>query len=181
MEIEVWSDVVCPWCYLGKRRLEHALEGFEHRDEVTVSWRSYELDPAAPREVDGDPTDRLIEKYGMSREQALESRAHLTRLAAEEGLEYHLERSLPTNTFDAHRLTRLAAAHGLAKEAVERLFRAYFTEGLAIGRPEVLTSLLTEIGVPEAPVRETLEGDGCGDEVRREEAQAARFGAQGVP
>lgn len=181
MHIEIWSDVVCPWCYLGKRRLEHALEEFEDHDGVTIAWRSFELDPTAPREFDGDPLERLMAKYGMTREQAEEGHARLTRLAAAEGLEYHLDRALPANTFDAHRLTRLAAEHGLESEAVERLFRAHFTDGLPIGRPETLVTLFTEIGVPEAEVRAILEGDRFADEVREEEALAARFGAQGVP
>lgn len=181
MNIEIWSDVVCPWCYLGKRRLEHALEDFENKDRVTIAWRSFELDPEAPREIDGDPLERLMAKYGMTREQAEEGHARLTRLAAAEGLEYHLDRALPANTFDAHRLTRLAAEHGLESEAVERLFRAHFTEGLPIGRPETLITLFTDVGLPEAEVREVLEGDRFADEVREEEAMAAGFGARGVP
>lgn len=181
MDIEIWSDVVCPWCYLGKRRLEHALSDFEGKDRVTVTWRSFELDPNAPAEVDGDPLERLMAKYGMSREQAEEGQARLTHLAAAEGLEYHLDRARPANTFNAHRLTRLAAQHGLEGEAVERLFRAHFTEGLPIGNPETLTTLLTGIGVPEEAVREVLEGDRFAGQVREEEALAARFGAQGVP
>ena len=197
MHIEIWSDVVCPWCYLGKRRLEHALEDFEGKDQVTVTWRSFELDPNAPREVEGDPlpphetpqapfrggpgVERLMAKYGMSRQQAEEGHARLTRLAEAEGLEYHLDRTVPVNTFDAHRLTRLAAEHGLESEAVERLFRAHFTEGMSIGRPENLSALFTEIGVPEAEIREVLGGDGFAEQVREEEALAAQFGAQGVP
>jgi len=183
MNIEIWSDVVCPWCYLGKRRLEHALDEFENKEEVTVTWRSFELDPNAPREVDldGDPLERLMAKYGMSREQAEEGHTRLTRLAEAEGLEYHLDRARPANTFDAHRLTRLAAEHGLEGEAVERLFHAHFTEGLPIGEPETLTTLLTEVGVPETEVREVLAGDRFAGEVREQEALAAQFGAQGVP
>lgn len=181
MNIEIWSDVVCPWCYLGKRRLEHALEGFENKDEVTISWRSFELDPNAPAEDLGDPLERLIAKYGMTREQAEEGQARLTHLAEAEGLEYHLDRARPANTFDAHRLTRLAADHGLEGDAVERLFHAHFTEGLPIGDPQTLTSLFTELGVPATEVRDVLEGDRFADQVREEEALAARFGAQGVP
>lgn len=181
MNIEIWSDVVCPWCYLGKRRLEHALEDFGNKDQVTVTWRSFELDPNAPREFEGDPLERLMAKYGMSREQAEEGHTRLTRLAAAEGLEYHLDRARPANTFDAHRLTCLAAEHGLEAEAVERLFRAYFTEGLAIGDGETLTALLTEVGVPEAEVEEVLGGDRFAEAVREEEGLASQFGAQGVP
>lgn len=181
MNIEIWSDVVCPWCYLGKRRLEHALDDFENKDQVTITWRSFELDPNAEREFDGDPLERLMAKYGMSREQAEEGHTRLTRLAEAEGLEYHLDRAVPANTFDAHRLTRLAADHGLESEAVERLFRAHFTEGTSIGRPENLVTLFTEIGVPEVEVREVLAGDRYADQVREEEALASSFGAQGVP
>jgi len=181
MEVEIWSDVACPWCYVGKRRFEAALEQFEHSDDVTITWRSFELDPNASQEVEGDPLERLMAKYGMTREQAEEGQARLTRLAAAEGLEYHLDRALPANTFDAHRLTRLAAGHGLESEAVERLFRAHFTEGISIGDPGTLTALLTGVGVPEAEIVEVLGGDRFTDEVREEEALAAQFGAQGVP
>src|SRR4051794_33958904 len=126
LTVEIWSDVVCPWCYVGKRRLESALAEFEHPVEVT--WRSFELDPSAPRVRDLPTAEHLAAKYGMSVEQARASQAQLTELAAADGLEYHLDRTRGGNSFDAHRMIHLAAAHGLQDAAKERLMRAYFTE-----------------------------------------------------
>lgn len=181
VKVEIWSGVVCPWCYLGKRRFERALEGFEHRDEVEVRWRSFELDPSAPGQVEGDPVQRLVEKYGTSREEVEANQARLTELAAAEGLEYHLDRTRPGNTFDAHRLTLLATAEGRGEAAVDRLFHAYFTEGEPIGDPQTLVRLLGEIGIDEQRARSVLAGDVYAGEVRAEEAEAASLGASGVP
>src|SRR5207248_8521488 len=129
MKVEIWSDVVCPWCYIGKRRFESALAGFEHRDDVEVVWRSFELDPSAPARRSGDSAQRLADKYGMSREQAVASQDRLTEMAAGEGLAFHFENAQSGNTFDAHRLLHLASERGLQDEVKERLFRAYFSEG----------------------------------------------------
>src|SRR5262249_13350685 len=127
VRVEVWSDVVCPWCYLGKRRLESALERFDHRGEFEVVWRSFELDPAAPRQRDGSAAEHLAHKYGMSAEQVAASWARLTALAEAEGLEFHLDRARGGSTFDAHRLIHLGAEHGLQEEVKERFLRGYFT------------------------------------------------------
>src|SRR5579871_1408832 len=127
MEVEIWSDVACPWCYLGKRRIEAALTQFEGRDDVNVTWRSFELDPSAPR--DGvDVATHLAQKFGMTREQALASQQRLMGIAAGDGLELHLDRAQRTNTFDAHRLVKLGAEHGIADDVKERLMRAYHSE-----------------------------------------------------
>src|SRR5690348_15277328 len=109
MQVEIWSDVVCPWCYIGKRRFESALAGFKHRDQVEIVWKSFELDPNAPRTLDHSLDEMLSQKYGMSREKAAAANARVTSLAAQEGLDYHLEQARPGNTFDAHRLIHLAA------------------------------------------------------------------------
>ena len=124
-----------PWCYIGKRRFEAALEAFEHRDEVTVMWRSFELDPEAPASAEGTATERLAAKYGMSLERAAAMHAEMTERAAAEGLEFHFELARRGNTFDAHRLIHLAATYGHQAAAQERLMRAYFTEGEAISDP----------------------------------------------
>ena len=176
LQVEIWSDLVCPWCYIGKRRFEAAVERFE--GEVEVSWRSFELDPSAPAVRDHTATDHLAAKYGMSREQAESSHAQMTELAAQEGLEYHFELARGGNSFDAHRLTHLAATQGLQDEAMERIMRGYFTEGVAIGDREALIELAAEIGLD---ARETLEGDEYADAVREDEELARRIGIQGVP
>ena len=181
MHVEIWSDIACPWCYVGKRRFESALAAFEHRDEVTVTWRSFELDPAAPRERPVDGATHLAEKYGTSREQALAMQQRMTDVAAEEGLEFRFDRARGGNTFDAHRLLHLAAAHGAQDATKERLMRAYLTEGEAIGDPETLKRLGIEAGLPADEVRELLAGDGFAAEVREDERAAAQFGIHAVP
>ena len=156
LTVEIWSDIVCPWCYVGKRRLEAALARFERPVEVT--WRSFELDPSAPRERDLPAAEHLAAKYGMSVEQAQASQAQLTELAAAEGLEYHLDRTRGGNSFDAHRMLHLAAAHDLQDAAKERLMRAYFTEAEPIGDPDTLVRLMAEIGIDEDEARAVLRG-----------------------
>ena len=181
MPVDVWSDVICPWCYIGKRRLEAALARFEHRDEVVVTWHAFELDPDAPRAQEGSLAEGLAAKYGMSLEQAHASHAQLTALAAEEGLEYHFDRAQRGNTFDAHRLIGLAAAHDRQDAMKERLMRAYFTEGAAIGDRETLARLAAEVGIPEAEARAALAGGRYSAEVREDERTGSRIGIQGVP
>ena len=177
LTVEIWSDVVCPWCYVGKRRFEKALAAFEHRDEVEVVWRSFELDPNAPPEREHSGAEHLAAKYGMSLEQAERSNAQMTELAASEGLEYHLDRTRGGNSFDAHRLIQLAKENGRGDEVMERLMRAYFTEGEAIGDAETLVRLAIEMGVDPRG----LLGGAYGDAVRQDEELARRIGIQGVP
>ena len=181
MLVEVWSDVVCPWCYLGKRRLESALDRFADRDTVRVVWRSFELDPAAPRRREGSAAQHLAGKYGMNEEQVASSWARLTMLAEADGLEFHLDRTQGGSSFDAHRLVHLGSTHDLQGTVVERLFRAYFTEGAATGEPSVLESLAAEVGLPEDEVTAMLAGHRFADEVREDERLARRHGIAAVP
>jgi predicted DsbA family dithiol-disulfide isomerase len=176
LTVEIWSDVVCPWCYIGKRRFESAAAQFD--GEVEVVWRSFELDPGAPAVRGHTASEHLAAKYGMSVEQAEASHAQMTERAAHEGLEYHFERARGGNSFDAHRLIHLAAAHGKQGEAQERVMRAYFTEGVPIGDREALVTLGTELGLD---AREALESDAYADAVREDEMLAQRIGIQGVP
>lgn len=131
MDVEIWSDIACPWCYVGKRRLEAALEQFDHRDQVTVTWRSFELDPGAPAErgAPGSGAEHLAAKYGSSVEQAREMEQRMTETAAGDGLEFHFEKLRMGSTFDAHRVVHLAKVHGKQDELKERFMRAYLTEG----------------------------------------------------
>jgi predicted DsbA family dithiol-disulfide isomerase len=181
MQVEVWSDVVCPWCYLGKRRLESALARFPHHDEVEVMWRSFELDPGAPPRRAVSAAEHLASKYGLSPPQVEDSWARLTALAEAEGLEYRLERTQGGSSFDAHRLIHLGAAHGLEDAVAERLFRAYFTEGAAIGDTETLSRLALDVGLRADEVSEVLAGDRFAAEVREDEQRAHGFGVTGVP
>ena len=181
MKVEIWSDVVCPWCYIGKRRFESALQGFPHRDEVEVAWRSFQLDPSAPPQSPGNLADRLARKYGVSREQAEAMNARVVAQAAGEGLEYRLDIACPGNTFDAHRLLHLADQSGLRAAAKERFLAAYFTEGKAIGDRETLVELAGEVGVDRNRAKEVLASDEFTDSVRRDEREAAELGISGVP
>jgi predicted DsbA family dithiol-disulfide isomerase len=181
MDIEIWSDIACPWCYVGKRRFEAALSEFEHRDEVRLVWRSFELDPEAPREREGDRAARLAEKYGMTLEQAREAERHLTEVAAGDGLDFRFDIARSGATFDAHRIVHLAGEHGLQDAMKERLLRAYFTEGELVGDHDTLVRLAGEVGLSEDEVREALAGDRYGEQVREDELAAGRFGISAVP
>ena len=181
MLVEIWSDVVCPWCAIGKRRFERALEGFEHADDVEVVWRSFELDPTAPREATGSATQRLAEKYGVSVEQAEAMNARVTEQAAAEGLEFRMERTRPGNTVDAHRLLHLAKDRGVQHAVKERLLRAYFEQGEAISDPTTLARLGAEAGLDEDEAAKALAGDDHLAEVRADQAEARALGISGVP
>ncbi|MDI5968790.1 DsbA family oxidoreductase [Streptomyces sp. SL13] len=181
VRVEIWSDVVCPWCYIGKRRLEQALASFEHAEDVEIVWRSFQLDPSFPSGVRRPALDVLMEKTGGSREQAREMTAHVSKLAAEVGLEYRLDESVMVNTLDAHRLTRLATAHGLGSQAHERLLRAQLVESQVLDDTETLVRLGVEIGLPEGETRTVLSGDGYRDEVEDDIREGQRIGVSGVP
>nr|WP_027932693.1 DsbA family oxidoreductase [Amycolatopsis thermoflava] len=180
MQVEIWSDVVCPWCYLGKRRFERALAGFEHRDQVEVTFRSFELDPRAPREP--QPKAALIAaKYGISEAEFAANEERLTQLAAAEGLEYHLDGGVIGNTFDAHRVLHLARERGLQDAVAERFFRAYFTERRSVFDADSLVELAAESGLDADEVRRVLADGAYADEVRADIDQARALGANGVP
>ena len=181
MKVEIWSDVVCPWCYVGKRRFETALAAFDHRGDVEVYWRSFELDPDAPAVREGDPVQGLADKYGMSRAQALAANARLTDMAAAEGLDFHLDTARGGNTFDAHRLIHLAGEKGVQDAVKERLMRAYFTENEPVGDPETLTRLAVDAGLDETDVMAVLTSGQYATDVIADEQQAAAYGISGVP
>jgi predicted DsbA family dithiol-disulfide isomerase len=181
LTVEIWSDVVCPWCYIGKRRFEAAMETFEHADEVTVMWRSFELDQEAPHESEGTAAERLAAKYGMSIERAETLHGEMTERAAAEGLEFRFDLARGGNTFDAHRLIHLAATYGHQAAAQERLMRAYFTEGERIADTDTLIRLLVDVGVDAEEARDVLETERFASDVREDELLAAQLGIQGVP
>jgi predicted DsbA family dithiol-disulfide isomerase len=181
MNVEIWSDVVCPWCYIGKRRFERAVASFGHPDEVTVTYRSFELDPDAPAQRTGTHAEHLAGKYGMTVAQADQAGQQMTERAAGDGLEFRFDIIRGGNTFDAHRLLHLARDYGLQPELKERLMKATFTEGLPIADQPTLARLATEAGLPADRVQAVLDGDGYADAVRADEQQAARYGITGVP
>lgn len=181
MKVEIWSDIVCPWCYIGKRRFESALTRFAHRDQVEVVWRSFELDPSAPQQVSGTLNEMLSQKYGIAPERAAAMNAQVTTLAAREGLDYQLDQAHPGNTFDAHQLIHLAADYNQQAAAKERLMHAYFTEGAPIGDPETLVALGADIGIPAAATRAMLADKTYANDVRADERRATQLGIRGVP
>jgi predicted DsbA family dithiol-disulfide isomerase len=181
MNVEIWSDIACPWCAVGKRRFEAALRDFDRRDEVTVTWRSFELDPDAPHERPGPRDEHLASKYGMSVEQAREMHERMTETAAGEGLDFRFDQARSGNTFDAHRITHLAAAHGLQDAMNERLLLAHFTEGELVSDHATLKRLAIEAGLPEDEVDDVLATDRYAAEVREDEATAHALGIAAVP
>jgi len=172
---------VCPWCYIGKRRFEVARAGFEHSDDVQVTWRSFELDPSAPRTREVDGATHLAQKYGTSREQALAMQARMTANAAAEGLDFRFDIARAGNTFDAHRILKLAAAHAAQDQVKERLMSAYLTEGEPIGDPGALQRLAVDAGLPADEVADLLGSDRFAEDVRSDEATATALGITAVP
>jgi predicted DsbA family dithiol-disulfide isomerase len=183
LRIDIWSDIACPWCYVGKRRLEQALARFPHRAEVDIVWRAFELDPAAPRVRDPAQSyaERLGKKYGSSTVQAQAMIDRMVATAAGDGIAMRFDIIRSGNTFDAHRLLHLAHERGVQDALKERLFLAYLTEGQAIGEPDVLRPLAVEVGLDAREVDELLAGDGGATEVRRDQALARELGISGVP
>ena len=183
LRIDIWSDIACPWCYVGKRRLEAALEKFPHRDEVEIVWRAFELDPSAPAErpTDVGYAERLAKKYGTSLTEAQGMLTRMTDVAASDGLDFHFEKIRPGNTFDAHRVLHLAGERGKQDAVKERYLRAYMTEGEPIGDRETLIRLAAEAGLDADEVRATLASDAYTREVRADEDEARQLGINGVP
>jgi predicted DsbA family dithiol-disulfide isomerase len=181
VDVEIWSDIACPWCYVGKRKFEAALEQFEHAEDVRVTWRSFELDPTAPAERHGDRAERLAQKYGMTVEQAREIEQHLVETAAGEGLDFRFDIARSGSTFDAHRVVHLAEQQGLQDAMKERLLRAYFTEGRLVSDHDTLAALAVEVGLPDNEVREALASERCAEQVRDDERTATQLGISAVP
>ncbi|GGR01679.1 DsbA family oxidoreductase [Deinococcus ruber] len=181
LQVDIWSDIACPWCYVGKRRFEEALAKFPQRDAVDVVWHSFELDPTTQSDASVNMRDILAKKYGQSAAQAQQMLDSMTQTAAAEGLTYHFERLQVANTFLAHQLLHLAAEHGVQAALKERLLHAHFSEGLNVDDPETLIRLAAEVGLNDTLTRRALEQQTYAGAVRQDEAQAQRYGIQGVP
>src|SRR5579875_891376 len=181
MRIDIWSDIVCPWCAIGKARLEAALARFEHAGGVEVRWRSFELDPGAPAVREGEYAVMLARKYGTSPAGGRAMHDRVTGAAAGAGLEFRLGRARPGNSFDAHRLVRLAADRGVQSRVMERLMRGYLCEGEAIGDRSTLARLAAEAGLDGGEARGMLDSGSYADAVRADEREARRLGVTAVP
>lgn len=181
MRVEVWSDVGCPWCYLGKRRLDKAIGRFEHGDEVEVVWRSFQLAPHYPRGAAKPLYEALMEQTGGSLSDVRSMVGRVAAPAAAEGLKYDFDSAFMCNTFDAHRVAQFAGQRGLGGRAHERLLRALLVEGDVLDDTETLVRLATEIGLPVEETRRVLAGDDYAEAVREDAREARRLGAEGVP
>jgi predicted DsbA family dithiol-disulfide isomerase len=184
LRIDVWSDIACPWCYIGKRNLENGLttvSADEDAPQVEVVYHSFELSPDTPVDFDGSEVEFLAGHRGVDVEQARQMIDRVTGVAAESGLEYRYDLLQHTNTVKAHELLHYAKEHGRQLDMAERLMAAYFTEGRHVGRVEDLAALAAEIGLDEADVRDALESGRYLDAVRADQAQAQAYGIQGVP
>jgi predicted DsbA family dithiol-disulfide isomerase len=181
MRIEIWSDVVCPWCYIGKRRLEEALAAYPHRDDVEVVYRSFELDPTAPEVATETTVEALARKWGTDVDGAREAMARGDAVAAEVGLHFRHHDAPRARTVDAHRLLHLALDEGLQVELKEELLAAYFLRGESMGDHDVLRKAAAEVGLDPARVDGVLAGHEYADAVLADVDQARAFGATGVP
>jgi len=180
MRVDIWSDVVCPWCYVGKARFEKALVAFEHRDQVEVVYHSFELDPGYPKGQVETSLAMLIRKYGMSEADARAADGRVAGLAAAEGLGFDSERPVG-NTFDTHRVLHLGLAKGVQAELLSAVNRAYFAQGRQIFDRDVITEIAAEAGLDADTVGDVLDGDAYSEEVRQDELQARQLGISGVP
>ncbi len=181
MKVDIWSDVRCPFCYIGKRKFEAALAQYEHKDNVEVEWHSFELDPNAETLPELNSVDYLASKYGRPREWAEEMNQNVTLTAAEVGLQFNLEKSIVANSFDAHRLIQLAKTVGLGDEIEEQLFKAYFTNGADISNHATLMEIAAAAGLDKLSTETMLKRTDFTDEVRFDEQTAQNIGVKGVP
>ncbi len=182
IDVQIWSDVACPWCYVGKRRFESAVERFRAEGgDVEVTYRSFELSPDTPVDFEGDEVDFLSRHKGMPREQVVGMLRQMTAVAADEGLDYDFGALQHTNTVLAHQLLHLAREHGLQERVKERLLAAYFVEGRHVGRVEDLADIAAEVGLDRDEVVRALEADAYLEAVRDDQRAGAELGIRGVP
>jgi predicted DsbA family dithiol-disulfide isomerase len=181
MKIEIWSDVMCPFCYIGKRRFEDALQNFEHKDKVEIEWKSFQLNPDLKTDPSLNITQYLADAKGWTFEYAQQLNNRVTEMAAEVGLTYAFDKALVANSFDAHRFAHLAKQHGFGDKAEEALFRAYFTDGRNIADHETLIELGVEMGLNETEIKQMLQTEAFAEDVKHDIAEAGYLGIRGVP
>jgi predicted DsbA family dithiol-disulfide isomerase len=181
MKVEIWSDIMCPFCYIGKRKFESALAQFEHKDDVDIVWKSFQLNPDMKTEAGKNINQYLAEIKGWSVEQAKEMNDRVTEMAKQVGLEYDLNKAVVANSFNAHRLIQFAKNTGKGDAAEERLFKAYFTEGKNVDDLDVLSQLAGDIGLNITEVDEVLKSAAFSDEVQQDVYEAQQVGVRGVP
>jgi predicted DsbA family dithiol-disulfide isomerase len=181
MRIDIWSDIVCPWCYVGKRRFESALASFDANEDVQILHRSFQLNPSAPRGQTSSRREMLMQKYRLTPEQMAATDARMTQLAADEGLDYHLDATVTGNTRDAHQLVHLAREQARQDAMIERLYRAYFSEGRSVFDLDSLAELATDVGLDGEAARAALREGRYEPGVQEDIDVARRIGVTGVP
>lgn len=181
MKVEIWSDVMCPFCYIGKRRFEDALQQFEHKDKVEIEWKSFQLNPNMVTDPSVNISQYLADAKGWTLDYAQQMNNHVTEMAAEVGLTYHMDTAVVANSFNAHQFTHLAKKHGLGDDAEEALFKAYFTDGKNVDDTDTLAELGTAIGLDAEEIKQTLAANAYADAVKHDIAEAQYLGIQGVP
>jgi len=181
MKVDIWSDVICPFCYIGKRKFEIALDSLSQKDSIQVEWHSFQLNPNLQVQPERDTYSYLAELKGQTMEWSLKVHDNLTQSAAGLGLDYHFEKAKITNSFDAHRVIQLAKKYNLTDELEERFFKAYFTDGELMSDRSTLIRLATEAGLPKEEVAQVLETNQYGTEVLKDAAEARNIGVRGVP
>jgi predicted DsbA family dithiol-disulfide isomerase len=181
MKVEIWSDVMCPFCYIGKRRFENALQQFEHKDEIEIEWKSFQLNPDMETDPSINIDQYLADKKGWTIAHAKQMNAYVTQMAAEAGLTYNFDKAVVANSFNAHRFSHLAKKHGLGVAAEEQLFKAYFTDGKNIDDLDILVDLGVQIGLNATEIKQTLKSDAYTEDVKHDITEAQYLGIQGVP
>lgn len=181
MKVKIWSDVRCPFCYIGKKKFENALADFSGKDEVEIEWKSYQLDPTLKTDPNLNTLEYFMKTKNISESQAREMFKGATQMAAEVGLDFNLEASVLANSYMAHRLIQLAKSKGVDNEAEEALFRAHFIEGENIDDPKVIEEIATSIGINSNEVKDMLASGAFGYEVKQDEMEARNIGVRGVP
>jgi protein disulfide-isomerase len=181
LKIEIWSDVMCPFCYIGKRKIEKALDEFPHKEKIEIEWKSFQLDPTTKSQPGKSTYDYLAEKYGRDRQWSIEMHANVTDQAKTEGLEYNFDKAIIANSFDAHRLSHLAKKYGKGNELEELIFKAYFTEGKDVSEIETLVELGKNVGLDETEIRTMLASNLFKDAVQNDIIEAQQIGVRGVP
>lgn len=181
MKVDIWSDIACPWCYIGKRRFEAGLRAFAHADDVQITWHSYQLDPTLPEHYDGSEIDYLAARKGMPRDHVQQMFAHVAEQAAGEGLHYDFDKLVVANSMRAHHLLHLAARHGVADEVKEALLSAHFEHGIDIGDADQLVEIGSRQGLAADEIRAALDDPHVHTQVEQDFAQARAYGIQGVP
>lgn len=181
MKVEIWSDIMCPFCYIGKRNIETALAQFPEEKNIEIEWKSFQLDPSLPQIATDNHEEYLAKRKGFPVEQVKGMLQHVTNTAKQAGLDFHLEESVIVNSYNAHRLIQFAKTKELGGEAEERFFKAYFTEGIDLANLENLTALGKEIGLDEAELQMAFTDNQYAEKVNQDIEEARMIGVTGVP